>query len=87
MASRTASEIARIVAQNFIRTYGIKRFNKLITMLMGSEPGPKIAAEFDVSRQRVHQWKVQLGVEHTTFTVDPEVQKLLGITFQSRKQV
>lgn len=87
VASRTKSEIARTVAQNFIKAYGQKKFVRLVEMLKSNEPGPKIAYEFDVSRQRVHQWKEQLGVETRTFTLDPEVHKLLGVTSHSRKLV
>lgn len=84
---RSKSDIARTVAQNFIRTYGQKKFIKLMAMLTANDPGPLIASEFDVTRQRVHQWKCQLGVEQTTFTLDAAVEQLLGATSQSRKLV
>lgn len=87
MASRSKSDVARTVAANFIESYGQKKFVKLIAMLTNVEPGPKIAAEFDVSRQRVHQWKSQLGIEQTTFTLDPAVETLLSGNSQSRKSV
>lgn len=87
MASRNPSDIARTVAQNFIKTYGLKQFVRLVEMFRANEPGPKIAHTFGVSRQRVHQWKSQLGVETTTFTLDPEVALLLGPAAQTRKLV
>lgn len=65
------------VASNFMRTYGRTRLIELIEMFRSGTAGPKIAHVFSVSRQRVHQWKSQLGSEKTSFIVDPEVEKLI----------
>jgi hypothetical protein len=66
------------VAQNLIRTYGMPMFLRLVELFRANESGPVIAAEFKVTRQRVHQWKKVLGQERTIFILDPEVEALMG---------
>lgn len=87
MASRSSTDLARIVAQNFIKTYGRTKFLRLVEMLQNNEPGPKIAHEFDVSRQRVHQWRLQLGQETVTYVLNSAVETIVGTVQQSRKMV
>lgn len=84
---RTEDEIAKAVAESFINHRGRAKFLRLIEMLQASVPGPKIAHEFGVKRQRVHQWKTQLGYEETNFHLHPQVQSMLGTITSSRKSV
>lgn len=65
------------VAENFINTYGRPRLLRLIEMLRAHTSGPEIAHEFKVSRQRVHQWKTQLGEERVLYVLDEQVEKIL----------
>lgn len=87
MAGRSAEKVAKTVAENFIRTYGKDKFLRLIDMFKHAEPGPKIAHEFDVSRQRVHQWKVQLGEERILYKLNPAVEDLLLANATGRKMI
>jgi len=75
------------VAENFISQYGKDKFLKLIEMLQRNESGPKIAQEFNVTRQRIHQLKVQLGHERVVFVLNPEIEAVLGLPGSSRKTV
>jgi len=45
------------MVSNFIKKYGIDGLTKIIGMFQDHIPNPKIASEFNVSRQRVHQWQ------------------------------
>lgn len=87
IAQRTEAERARAVADNFIKLRGRQKFLRLIEMLQANVPGPKIAHEFGVKRQRVHQWKIQLGHRAVTFHLHPEIENMLGITSAGRKTV
>jgi len=53
-------------------------------MLMGmfhtNESGTKIAAVFGVSRQRVHQWKTQLGHERVVYVPHNDVADLVTVS-------
>ena len=55
------------VAENLIKTYGSAKFTQLIQMFHENVSGTAIASEFEVSRQRVNQWKHSLGVERITY--------------------
>lgn len=57
------------VARNIIKTYGEEKFRYLINQFSLNTPGPEIATEFGVTRQRVNQWKRKLGVEHVTYAL------------------
>jgi hypothetical protein len=83
---RSTGEVAKAVALNFIKAHGRDKFLKLIEMFHNHESGPKIAFEFKVSRQRVHQWKYQLGHERIIFIPHPEIEALIG-TANTRKVV
>lgn len=86
-AERTEDEVAKTVAQNFIKKFGKPKFLRFIAMLQNNESGEKIAYEFEVSRQRVHQWKIQLGQEKIMFNLRPSIEEMLGISTAGRKTV
>lgn len=65
------------VARNFIKTYGRSQFKRLLTALSNGESGQEIADEFNVSRERVRQWKNKFGQIVTTYRLHPEIDKLL----------
>ena len=66
------------VARNFIRTYGRRRFRRLIEALAANESGQAIANEFGVSRERVRQWKNTFGTVITLYQLHPEVERMLS---------
>ncbi len=65
------------VARNFIRSYGLARFRRLLEALASGESGQAIANEFGVSRERVRQWKNTFGTVITIYQVHPEVDRIL----------
>ena len=65
------------VARNFIRTYGRIRFRRLLSALANGESGQAIADEFDVSRERVRQWKNTFGEVITHYRLFPEIDRIL----------
>jgi transposase len=65
------------VAQNFVKRYGRERLKRLIALLNSGESGQAIAEEFDVSRERVRQWKNTFGSVLTLYQVHPEVVRVL----------
>ena len=65
------------VAMNFVRRYGHTRFKELIEALERGDSGQVIAESFDVSRERVRQWKNVFGHIMTLYQVYPEVQWIL----------
>ena len=65
------------VARNFINRYGEDRFRRLLAALADGESGQTIADEFDVSRERVRQWKNAFGRVLTLYQVHPEIQDVL----------
>lgn len=73
------------VAENLIKTHGLKKFVRLVEMFQSNTPGSAIAAEFGVSRQRVNQWKQVLGREQVHFVLNPDVETLLGIISSARR--
>lgn len=68
------------IARNFIKRYGDVRFARLLEALRSGESGQSIADEFEVSRERVRQWKNAFGNVLTLYQVHPEVEALLGDT-------
>jgi hypothetical protein len=56
-------------------------------MFQANESGPKIAHEFNVTRQRIHQLKIQLGHERVLFVLHPEIEAIIGISGAGRKTV
>jgi hypothetical protein len=69
----------RVVAENIIAEYGKDGLKKLITMFRSGESGTKIGYVFDVSRQRVHQWKTALGHEQTTYVIHSDIVDLIDL--------
>ncbi len=65
------------VARNFVKRYGQERFRELLIALGNGESGQAIADSFDVSRERVRQWKNTFGTVLTLYQVHPEVQTVL----------
>ena len=65
------------VARNFLARYGRAGFRRLLMALADGESGQVIADEFDVSRERVRQWKNTFGQVVTLYQVHPEVQRVL----------
>ena len=65
------------VAQNFVERYGAARFRELLDALASGASGQAIAESFDVSRERVRQWKNTFGTVVTLYQVHPEVLSVL----------
>ncbi len=65
------------VARNFVKRYGSQRLKRLLDALGHGESGQAIADEFDVSRERVRQWKNTFGQVLTLYQVHAEVQSVL----------
>lgn len=65
------------VAQNFVKRYGRERFRELLDALGSGRSGQEIAEGFDVSRERVRQWKNTFGTVVTLYQVHPDVLALL----------
>ena len=66
------------VARNFIRSYGRSRFQRLLSALAAGESGQAIADEFNVSRERVRQWKNTFGDMVTIYQLHPEIERILN---------
>jgi transposase len=65
------------VARNFVKRYGAERFRQLLMALGNGESGQTIAETFEVSRERVRQWKNTFGTVVTLYQVHPEIQAVL----------
>lgn len=65
------------IAQNFVARYGRERLRELLEALGAGRSGQEIAADFDVSRERVRQWKNTFGTVVTLYQVHPEVQAIV----------
>ena len=65
------------VARNFVKRYGRNRLRWLLNALSNGESGQAIADEFQVSRERVRQWKNAFGPVMTLYKVHSEVEKVL----------
>lgn len=65
------------VARNFVERFGAEGLHWLVDALGKGESGQAIADHFDVSRERVRQWKNTFGTVMTIYHVHPEVQALL----------
>ncbi|MBT3223596.1 MAG: hypothetical protein HN348_31380 [Proteobacteria bacterium] len=68
------------VARNFIQRYGADRFERLLEAFARGESGQAIADEFNVSRERVRQWKNTFGQVVTIYQVHSEVRDVLDET-------
>ena len=65
--------LRRTIAQNFVKRYGQQRFRELLDALGSGQSGQSIAEAFDVSRERVRQWKNTFGTVVTLYQVHPEI--------------
>ena len=63
--------------RNFIKRYGRLQFRRLLEALANGESGQAIANDFDVSRERVRQWKNTFGEVITYYRVYPEIDQIL----------
>ena len=61
------------IARNFTRSYGKKRFKRLLDSLGNGESGQAIANDFHVSRERVRQWKNIFGQIVSYYRVYPDI--------------
>ncbi|MBK8208304.1 MAG: helix-turn-helix domain-containing protein [Planctomycetes bacterium] len=66
------------VANNFIKQYGKARFKRFLKLLKDGTSGETIAEEYNVSRERVRQWKNAFGNVVHNYDVNPDIQKLAG---------
>ena len=76
MNSKTETPSAKTrkrVARNFVRSYGRQQLRRLVVLLSRNESGQVIADEFNVSRERVRQWKNTFGVSSYHYRIYPEV--------------
>ncbi len=65
------------IAKNFVKRYGADGLRRLLIALANGESGQQIADDFEVSRERVRQWKNAFGQVVTIYQVHPEVMGLL----------
>jgi peroxiredoxin len=72
------------IAENIIQTYGLDKFRRLLELFSSNTSCTLIAKEYDVTRQRAHQWKSALGKERRTFILNSEIEAMLGITSRGR---
>ena len=66
------------VAHNFIKRFGTDALDWLLEALARGDSGQEIADHFQVSRERVRQWKNAFGHVVTLYQVHPEVVALLN---------
>lgn len=68
------------IARRIIVSYGgVKAFVELQKMLKMQVSGPEIAKKFDVTRQRVNQWKRALGNEQCSFTFRSSLERVFAV--------
>ena len=65
------------IAKNFVQRYGRGRLKELLEALGQGQSGQAIAQSFDVSRERVRQWKNAFGTVVTLYQVHPEILAVL----------
>jgi len=70
---------ASTVAANFINQYGKARFKRFLKLVQQNTSGEEIAKEFNVSRERVRQWKNAFGNVVQSYDISPDVLKLAGL--------
>jgi hypothetical protein len=66
------------VARNFINQYGRAKLKRFLKLLREGVSGEEIASEYEVSRERVRQWKNTFGRVIQSYDVKPEVARLAG---------
>ena len=65
------------VARNFVRRFGATGLRRLLDRLADGASGQEIADEFNVSRERVRQWKTTFGTVLTIYQVHHDVSHVL----------
>lgn len=65
------------VARNFIKRYGMARFQETLTAFGELRSGQKIANQLGVSRERVRQWRNAFGQVTTFYRLYPETKRIL----------
>lgn len=75
--AKAASKKRDKVARNFIKTYGKASFRAMLIKLAEGESGQAIADEYEVSRERVRQWKNTFGDMVLVYRLHPEIEKIL----------
>lgn len=71
------SSTRETIARNFVERYGADGLARLLEAIERGESGQRIAEEFEVSRERVRQWKNSFGRIVMLYEVYPEVASLL----------
>ena len=66
------------IARNFIKTYGRGQFHWFLTAIAKNKSGQEIADHFNVSRERVRQWKNTFGVVHHEYRIHPTIRSILA---------
>jgi len=79
MGKRTQTTV-----NNFINKYGKERFRWFLNAIATGVSGQVIADEFNVSRERVRQWKDTFGDTVTVYQLKPEVKEALGLQTSTR---
>ena len=72
---------ARMV-KNFTAKYGKEGLQRICELFFQGTSNQKIAEEFGVTRQRVHQWQKAFTIQHITFTAEV-VKELGGVQFKT----
>lgn len=68
-------DLGDTMVNNFVQKYGIDGLGRIIFLFREQISNQKIANEFGVTRQRVHQW--QKAFTRTNVTPTESVRKLL----------
>ena len=66
------------IAKNFVERYGAEGLARFLEALGDGQSGQAIADEFQVSRERVRQWKNAFGQSVTLYQVFPEIRSVLS---------
>ncbi len=61
------------MVQNFVQRYGLDGLEWLLGALAAGASGQRIAERFEVSRERVRQWKNAFGAVVSLYQVHPDV--------------
>lgn len=70
---------AGTMAANFVAEYGRPGLKRFLQMLREEVSGELIAREFNVSRERVRQWKNAFGRVVYSYEPSPEIRRLAGL--------
>jgi hypothetical protein len=69
---------------NFIKKYGIRGLERIVELFVAKTSNEKIAEEFKVTRQRVHQW--QKAFTTSTVSLKPFVSSTLRSSISQKGQ-